>query len=439
MLSQSWTELRPHPIQSALWRCKSRIAAVVAGRGSGKTELARRRVVRYLSVKKPWPDPVYFYALPTIPQAKKVGWKKIKSLIPDDWIEDKNETELSIKTVFGSTLYVIGLDQPQRAEGVQYDGGVIDEMSDQKEGVFNTTFLPAMGHRKAWCWLIGVPKLAGPGGPWFKAIYEKGLRGESLVPGVESMRISSFTWRSEGILSEEEVYLAKSLLSQRDYDEQYGASWLNAGGRVFSTFDDDTSVSEYAEYNPELPIIVGSDFNVDPMAWVLCHAVGNQLHVFDEIWLRNTCTQDTLTELYNCYGGHTSGFEFYGDASGKARRSSASSAAQSDYIQIRQDTRFYKAAIYYPDSNPAVVDRFAATNALIRNANGDQRLFIHPRCQYLRKDLLQRSYIKGSRVPDDKGDIGHMTDALGYIVHRKYGFGNILTDGHCAGNIFIQR
>jgi hypothetical protein len=279
--------------------------------------------------------------------------------------------------------------------------------------------------------------LAGPGGPWFKDIFEKGQRGECLVPGVESMRISAFTWRSEDILSEEEIYLAKSLLAQRDFDEQYGATWLNAGGRIFYTFDDDTSVSEYADYNPELPIIVGSDFNVDPMAWTLSHAVGDQLHVFDEIWLRNTSTQDTLTELYNCYGGHTAGFEFYGDASGKARRSSASSAAQSDYLQIRQDDRFYKAAIFYPDSNPAVVDRFAATNALIKNANGEQRLFIHPRCKYLRKDLLQRSYIKGSRIPNDSGDIGHMTDALGYVVHRKYGFGTRLTDGICAGNIIV--
>jgi hypothetical protein len=87
---------------------------------------------------------------------------------------------------------------------------------------------------------------------------------------------------------------------------------------------------------------------------------------------------------------------------------------------LRGDIRFKRAAVYYPKANPAVVDRFAATNALCCNANKKRRLKIHVRCENLRRDLLARTYIEGTREPDDHGDVGHMTDALGYLVHRLF-------------------
>jgi hypothetical protein len=57
-------------------------------------------------------------------------------------------------------------------------------------------------------------------------------------------------------------------------------------------------------------------------------------------------------------------------------------------------------------------------NALFRNAKGDCRLFINPSCKHLIEDISTRAYKEGTREPDDYGDIGHMTDALGYPVQR---------------------
>jgi hypothetical protein len=106
-----------------------------------------------------------------------------------------------------------------------------------------------------------------------------------------------------------------------------------------------------------------------------------------------------------------------GDATGRARKTSA---ADSDYIQIRNDNRFADKRVFYPNSNPLVVDRFASCNALFKNAADERRLFIHPRCEKLIADLKVRAWKEGSREPDDYGDIGHMTDALGYVVHLLY-------------------
>jgi len=152
------------------------------------------------------------------------------------------------------------------------------------------------------------------------------------------------------------------------------------------------------------------------MAWVLMQRQpgSKEFHVFDEIWLRNTHTQATLDHLFQRMGTHQGGWIFIGDATAKSRNTRAS---LSDYAQIKNDRRFQRAHVYYPDSNPAVVERFAATNRQLCDAAGKRRLFVHPRCKHLIHDLLSRAYEEGTRVPDDEGDVGHITDALGYPIH----------------------
>jgi hypothetical protein len=57
------------------------------------------------------------------------------------------------------------------------------------------------------------------------------------------------------------------------------------------------------------------------------------------------------------------------------------------------------------------------------NANNKRRCFVHPRCKNLIKDLNQRGYKENTTEPDDYGDIGHITDALGYAIHTCFPLG----------------
>ena len=244
MLTPAWKPLRYHEQQTALWRTKARFVAVRAGRGSGKTELARRRVVRYLAVKKEHPNPDYFYALPTFAQAKRVAWRPIKELIPQEWVSKISETELTIQTVFGSTLYVIGMDKPHRFEGEQYDGGVIDESSDQKPGVFDRNFLPALSHRMGWCWRIGVPKRTGQGAREFRRAFQEWSISSDPTT-------AAYTWGSDTVLTEEQLAWARKHLDQRDFNEQFLGQDEEIGGRVFYAFSP-ANVSSSVALNPAL-------------------------------------------------------------------------------------------------------------------------------------------------------------------------------------------
>jgi len=411
MLTPAWAPLRYHPDQSKLYRTKSQFVQVAAGRGSGKTEIARRYIVRMLPVKKnidgspkTWVDPFYFYALPTYAQAKRVAWRQILSLIPKQWIKgEPNKTELMIETVFGSTLYILGMDKPSRAEGIQWDGGIVDEACDQKPEL-DRTLMPALTHRNAWRWDIGVPKRFGVGAAKFREKFERGTLG-----------VNSFTWTSETVLTPEQIRKLKRELDEKDYNEQALAKWETPGGLVFYSFDEQLNRSDET-YNPNLPLYVGSDFNVNPMAWAVAQKFGSELHFIDELYIRDTNTQATLDELHNRYPNHNAGWEFYGDASGKARDTSAS---ETDYIQILNDRRFKNKSVNYPSSNPPQRDRFASANAQFRNALGERNTFISPNCRYTIADFRKRSYKPGTSLLADVAgsDDGHASDAASYLIH----------------------
>ncbi len=410
-LTPAWTQHRYHPVQRALWDCDARFIGVAAGRGSGKTELAKRNLVRHLAKKTQWRDPWYFYAAPTRQQAKFIAWEDLIALIPRRWIKGEiNRTDLIIHTKNGSHLQIVGLDKPQRFEGFhRWVGGVLDESSEYKPGVFNVSVLPALSWREAWCWRIGAPKPQGSSVLEFRKWFRQAATGELD-------NAAAFTWPSDEILLPEKLLAARQMLDARDYRSQFGGVFLDAVGGIHHAFSRAHNVRPCV-YRRESPIVVGSDFNVDPMAWALAHVVdGKRLEWFDEIWLRDANTLRTLDVLYDRYGDHQGGFEFYGDATGRARKTSA---AESDYRQIEDDKRFQKLgrSVFYPRANPAVADRFAACNAMLCNAAGVRRMHVDPRCTHLIEDLEARHYKQGTREVADSGDLGHITDAMGYAVH----------------------
>jgi hypothetical protein len=136
--------------------------------------------------------------------------------------------------------------------------------------------------------------------------------------------------------------------------------------------------------------------------------------VFDEFFVRDTNTPAVLEMLAARYSSHRAGVRFFGDATGRARKTSAS---MTDYAHIKNFDKLRDSQVFFPSSNPAKHDRFAACNAMFCNADNKRRCKVHPRCVNLLKDLDSRAYKSGSNEVDDHDDIGHITDALGYLIH----------------------
>lgn len=224
------------------------------------------------------------------------------------------------------------------------------------------------------------------------------------------------------------------------YDPRLAAQELDGrfvnttAGRLYHAFERAAHVSPEAEFAPGQPLLWALDFNVTPMTAVIAQmdagdgadggdgARPSGLRVVDEIWLTNAGTQ-AMCEAFAQWlersaarGGEGPGqppLFVYGDAAGHAR----STAGRSDYAIIREC--FPWARLCVGVANPARRDRYNAVNAALRNARGEVRLRIHPRCRHLIEDLEQAAYQPDTGLPDTANPLrGHLSDALGYLVAR---------------------
>ena len=63
-----------------------------------------------------------------------------------------------------------------------------------------------------------------------------------------------------------------------------------------------------------------------------------------------------------------------------------------------------------------MIDRINSVNAMLLNAQGSRRLLISPKCRQLIKALDGLTYKEGSKIPDNRSGLDHITDALGYLI-----------------------
>lgn len=389
-----------------LWTEGKRFAVAPSGRRSGKTELAKRKLVVSLAKKRPWPDPRYFAAAPTREQAKRIFWKDLKALTPPEWIKKVYETDLCIGTKSGSELWVAGLDKPQRIEGTPWDGGVLDEYANMRPSAWKENIRPALSDRSGWCWFIGVPE----GLNHYKELAD-------YAKSCSDPEWGFYSWPSSDILPGAELEAAKRVLDPRTYRQEYEASFEGATGSAYYAYKREVHEDAACALDSRLPVIICCDFNVDTCVWEIAQTEGGHVRVVDEILLRNTNTVEMGKEALARYGGHRAGAVIYGDAAGMSR----STAGKSDYALLRElgfKDQFIRKA------NPHVKDRVNSVNAMLENSRGEVRLRHHPRCAALRKDFETVEWREGG-FELDKSDAGrtHATDALGYFIEMEFPLG----------------
>jgi hypothetical protein len=218
-----------------------------------------------------------------------------------------------------------------------------------------------------------------------------------------------YTTAQAGIVSEEELAQAREDLDQRSFEQEYEAQFVNYAGVIYYAFDN-ANIQEFV-YNmqPRERILVGIDFNVSPICAVLAKEIDGVLHVFDEIEIFNSNTNELCDEIRNRYPEQL--VDAYPDASGAQRRTSAGGIT--DHV-ILHNAGF---KLHHDAINPSVKDRIATVNALLCSSTGERKLRIDPKCKSLINGLTKHVYREGTRQPEKDGakDFSHMNDALGYL------------------------
>ena len=105
----------------------------------------------------------------------------------------------------------------------------------------------------------------------------------------------SFTTIEGGNVPAEEIAAAKRTLDDRTFRQEYLASFETLSGRVFPDFGPDNIDESVADNGGT--IYWGTDFNVSVMAGVLASKVGDTLHVWDELAVKQSNTDEVCSIL----------------------------------------------------------------------------------------------------------------------------------------------
>ena len=266
----------PRPLQSQLHAklAAKRWGVVVCHRRFGKTVMAINHLLRD-AVLCDKSNPRYAYIAPTYRQAKNVAWDYLKQFAGAVPMVRFHETELRADLPNGARIQLLGSENPDSLRGIYLDGCVMDEVADMPESLFPEIIRPALSDRKGWCTFIGTPR-------GHNAFYELYMAAESQ----KDWHTALFKASQTGILDDEELDAARSVMSVDQFEQEYECSWVaNVPGAVFGK--ELQKLHEKGQicsvpYNPAVKVETFWDLGVgdSTVIWFV-QRVGQAVHVID--------------------------------------------------------------------------------------------------------------------------------------------------------------
>ena len=382
--------------QKLIAQCPMRFRVAVCGRRFGKTHLALRELAKFASK----PNQRVIYVAPSYKMAKNILWKKLKrKLVSLNWVKKINETELSLELVNGSEIQLKGAENYDALRGTGNNFIVIDEAADIAPEAWYEVLRPTLSDTGGHCLFLGTPK----GMNWMKDIYDNHLTKNNWMS-------FQFTTLQGGNVPEDEVIQAQQDLDARTFRQEYEATFENYSGIIAYAFGEhNIALAEPVTTTEQL--IVGCDFNINPMSSCVFRRTKTGLHCIDEIVIQGSNTNELVEELRNRYPKNP--ITIYPDSSGVQRRTSANGNTD---IKILENAGF---TVRYHKQHSQVKDRINSANSLFfKRDDGSTRFHIDARCKHTIKSLRQYAYKPDTQIPEKGGsvDYSHMFDALTYPI-----------------------
>ena len=395
-------DLTLRPAQGEVFSATNRFRVLVAGRRFGKSYLA---CIELLKAALERPGETYFYCAPTYRMAKDIAWKTLKKIIPNSLVRSKNETELRMELINDSTIELKGTENAAALRGRSLSGVVLDEAAFMEAEVWFEVLRPALADKQGWALFISTPEGTAS---WF---YDLWCYVEEDTTG--DWKRWCFTTIQGGNVPAEEVEAARTQLDARTFRQEFEASFENLSGLVAISFAD-ANISTEAKDISILPLLLGVDFNVDPMSGICAVKADDTLYVFDEIMLTGGATTwDFAEEVVNRYGVERRVIACP-DPTGGARKTQG--VGVTDHTILRKSGF----SVSSPRAPWKIRDKITAVNTALLDATNTRRCLIHPRCKELIKALRTLTYTPGTSLPNKNLGVDHAFDAFGYLCLQQF-------------------
>ena len=179
-----------------------------------------------------------------------------------------NESRIEITLINGSIISLKGADRPDTLRGVSLSGVVFDEFATVRdaENVWQKVIRPALSDRKGWALFISSPA----GRNYFYELYNQGKTADNWSS-------YQFTTLEGGYVDDDEIEIAKNDLDERSFRQEYEATFESYSGLVVPDYDRVLNNSSESILETDR-LIVGVDFNINLMPFVISVLRGGELH-----------------------------------------------------------------------------------------------------------------------------------------------------------------
>lgn len=359
---------------------------MVGGIGSGKSYAGGCFAIEESLVDS---EPMGLIGANTYNQLQNATLASLFATLEDHGIDYEYKMQRKLLRIGNAQWLTYSLDNYDPIRGIEIGRCWLDETRDTKEDAFKVV-LGRLRDRRAKrikCRLTTSPS----GHNWLYDYFQ----GEKKLP---SAKVVTARTKDNFILPGDYESTLRKQYDDKFAKQELDGEFINiTSGRAYYGFSREGLGP--IDKPDKGTILIGMDFNVNPMTAVLGYKSEGFINVFDEVYLPDSDTWSMCQELKRRgYAGQT----VIPDSTARNRKTSG----KSDFQILREEGFRIEST-----RNPFVMDRVNNINRLLRLS----KLRVSSKCKKLINDL-EKVVWKGSDLDKvtDK-NLTHLSDALGYL------------------------
>ena len=366
---------------------------------------------------------------------KRTTIPSFNKICPTSFIRTYNQDTQTVTLTNGSQILFLGENYDDdkdlnRFRGIECNGFLLEEINELQEVTFYKCIERAGSHI-----IPNQPKpmilaTCNPANNWVKSnVYD--LYKSDKLPDNWLYIPSRIT--DNPFIPADYLESLKSM-PRYQYEVFVEGNWdiqLKVGGEFYKCFELDKHVRQCA-YNPDLPLHISFDENVNPYLPCLIFQIqGKKVMIIDEIAgiNPNNTIKAVCGEFTRKYNNHISGLFVYGDATSK--KADVKLEQGHNFFRLILDAlNQFKPRLRVGTSNPSVAMCGNWMNSILENELDGISLIFDPSCKRAINDMiLTKESADGTKNKEMETDpntkvryqkVGHFSDALQYALTQAF-------------------
>lgn len=406
---RTFTNYTPHQNQYKYHTSTAKERIIVSSIRAGKTFGLLHEIIKdawNIEPDEPFPLPVIIASAPTYSQVKDLLYDPIKQISTACGLFKRASSMLSnmqIELLNGRIIVfrTLGANAAETVRGLTAKSAYIDEAALCSLNAINVVrgrLITTNGRLT----LATTPKGKAN---W---LYQEYFSSTAQIP--DDTEIFHYSIYDNPVITAAAVEHLRNTYSPKLFEQEVEGKFVSLDtSSIYYEFDYDRNVSSSAVFSPNFHTWIGVDYNLDRNPAIFAYKrTDGVVVVFDELYGCKS-TKELANAIRIRYKVNPT---IVDDAKSGTARSQVDGSTNRQILNQLGLTKIISSRV-----NPPRTERYDNVNAHFRNAKGNTRIIINPKCKHLIKDLMELEFKPNSDKPETINEqLGHASDALGYLL-----------------------